>query len=213
MRSWISISRKNKIVMYKLAPNTKLVLASASPRRKDLLESVGLEFEILPAQINEEGVDIKDGAALVRELASLKAKKVATLVSDDSWILAADTIVALDGKIYGKPSDPAQSSIMLHELSGKEHQVYGGYTLINRAKSVSETKVVCSKVSFYQLEPELIKAYVASGEPKDKAGAYGIQGLGQLLVREISGSYSNIVGLDLALVIRMFLQYGIIKLR
>jgi len=199
--------------VFKVIKGNRLVLASASPRRRDFLESLELNFEVIPAEIDEDALTIDQPGEVVAKLAELKALKVAAELSDDVSVLAADTIVALDGKLFGKPQDREHSIAMLRDLSGKVHQVYGGIALVNRAKELKVVRVVSSDVHFYELDSKLLKSYVDSGEYRDKAGAYGIQGMGQLLVKEIKGSYSNIVGLDLALVVRMLLENNIIELR
>ena len=199
--------------MFEICPDQQLVLASASSRRSALLEQVGLTFQIVPAQIDEEGVKIEDTQALVRELSLQKAQKVAESVSSRSWILAADTLVELRGQVFGKPRDATHCKEMLMALSGTVHNVHGGVALLCPAQSVVESASITSKIHFYPLDEDLVEHYIASGEPSDKAGGYAIQELGQLFIKSIEGSYSNIVGLDLALVMRKLLGHKVVRLR
>ena len=186
--------------------NFKLVLASSSPRRAELLASIGLEFEIVPSGISEEGVSLT-GAELVCDLAYKKALKIAGS-RPDAIVIGADTVVIRDGVIFGKPPDETGAACMLSELSGVWHEVFTGISVIGRGKQ--KTEAVLTRVKFRKLNNDVINAYVATGEPMDKAGAYGIQGLGSLLVEEIAGDYYNVMGLPLGRLAEVFSElYGI----
>ncbi len=177
----------------------KIILASASPRRKELLETAGVEFEICVSDADEsipEGTPPVDAAKMT---ATKKALAVAESHKNDI-VIGADTIVVADGKILGKPKDKADAEAMLTMLSGIEHEVVTGVCLVCGGETNAFAQI--SKVKFYDLTAEEIKAYVDTNEPMDKAGAYGIQGRGCALVEKIDGDYFNIVGLPVAKVIR-----------
>ena len=174
------------------------ILASGSPRRKELLELMGLEFKVIVSQADEDSVskDLKP-ELYVQELALLKASATAkeVLRNKNAVIISADTIVTLDGQILGKPKDEDDAFNMLSKLSGREHEVYC-------VMRISNGKAVCgkvrTKVKFKDLSDDKIRGYINSGEPMDKAGAYGIQGLGSLLIEKIDGDYFNVVGLPIS---------------
>ena len=177
----------------------KIILASASPRRRELLETAGVEFEICVSDADEsipEGTLPVDAAKMT---ATKKALAVAVSHKDDI-VIGADTIVVANGKILGKPKDTADAEAMLTALSGIEHEVITGVCIVNDGKTNAFEQI--SKVKFYELTEEEIKSYVATGEPMDKAGSYGIQGKGCVLVEKIDGDYFNIVGLPVAKVVR-----------
>ena len=180
-----------------------LVLASASPRRRELLAQAGYSFEVHPADIPEDPLPNEDPIAYVTRLAREKAEAVFVELSSKSSaspqvILAADTTVTIDNQILGKPSDPADAARMLRLLSGRTHQVITGVALITATSSqvASET----TAVTFISLSDKDIAAYVATGEPMDKAGAYAIQGRAARWIPRIEGDYFNVVGLPIALV-------------
>ena len=183
----------------------KLILASASPRRRELLQQIGLSFIVRPAD-SEPDVSGLSPEETVQAIALGKARSVAAESAADDLILAADTLVYLDGQPLGKPKSPDEAAAMLQALSGREHHVCTGVALLQGPRCL----VSCEKtaVRFRPLSPERIAAYVASGEPMDKAGAYGIQGLGCLLVEGITGDYFNVVGLPLGLVSDMLARFG-----
>lgn len=172
-----------------------LVLASASPRRREMLAELGLEFTVAAADIVEEAGAGEEPASFARRLAVEKAAAVAAGFPA-AWVLGADTVVALGDRILGKPADARQAEEMLAALSGREHTVWTGFALLRGREQV--VAAVATRVWFAELDPDLIRAYVATGEPLDKAGAYGIQGRGGVLVRQIEGSASNVIGLPLA---------------
>ena len=177
------------------------ILASGSPRRKELLELMGLEFKVIVSQADEDSVskDLKP-ELYVQELALLKASATAkeVLRNKNAVIISADTIVTLDGQILGKPKDEDDAFYMLSKHSGREHEVYTGYCVMR----ISDGKAVCgkvrTKVKFKDLSDDKIRGYINSGEPMDKAGAYGIQGLGSILIEKIDGDYFNVVGLPIS---------------
>ena len=177
------------------------VLASASPRRKELLRERIAEFDIIPAKGDEKDEGLRE-AALVKALAAQKAREVAALPqAKNKAVLGADTIVALDGETLGKPRDEQDAMRMLRALSGRTHQVYTGVCISVPTKSGARKEYIAAEktsVRFYKLSDEKIAAYIKTGSPMDKAGAYGIQDGG--LVESIDGSYSNVVGLPLELI-------------
>ena len=185
----------------------KLILASTSPRRRDILTGPGVPFTVVTAATDETS-SLTDGPALVRELSRRKASAVRELLcsrgelSPDTLILGADTMVIdPDGHPMGKPRDPADAARMLRLLSGRKSFVVSGVTVVDAAgRTASDADT--TEVDFDPLEDDLIDRYVASGEPMDKAGAYGIQGLGCTLVEGIGGDYFNVVGLPVARVVR-----------
>lgn len=179
----------------------RFILASASPRRKELLEVLGIDFDILASEADEDSIACDVPPKLyVQELALLKAAAAAKTVlkSRQSFIISADTIVTLDGEILGKPSDGDNAKDMLRALSGREHEVYTGYCIMRLADGKTVCNSVCTHVKFKELTDDIINTYIATGEPMDKAGAYGIQGKGSVLVDGISGDYFNVVGLPIS---------------
>ena len=186
----------------------KIILASASPRRRELLTQIGLEFEIIPSH-KDEVIGSEGPADTVMALAAGKAEDIYAQVCsgrapEDVLVIGADTVVAMDGLILGKPADAAQALDMLRRLQGKTHQVYTGVTLIRIKKESgyfyqeSRTFSEGTDVSFYPMTEREICDYIATGEPMDKAGAYGIQGKAAIFVKGIRGDYNNVVGLPIA---------------
>lgn len=184
----------------------KIILASASPRRKELLSQIGITFEIIKAE-KEEHITSSIPTEVVKELSMQKAKEVAAKC-DSSIIIGADTIVAMEGQILGKPKDRADAMRMLRLLQGKKHQVITGVTvLLGSTKTLSFAEV--TDVSLYPMTDAQIERYIATGEPMDKAGAYGIQGRFAAYVRGIEGDYNNVVGLPIGRVYQEVLSAGI----
>ena len=184
-----------------------IILASQSPRRRELLEQIGLtNFLIRPAQGEELPHPELTPAHLVEELSRQKALEISQTSDPYDMIIAADTVVAVDGQVLGKPHSTDQAREMLTSLSGRTHTVYTGVTL--RWGGQVLTRHEATSVRFRPLTACEIDAYIATGEPMDKAGAYGIQGRGALLVEGIQGDYSNVVGLPLCLLGRMMAQLG-----
>lgn len=191
--------------------NYKLILASASPRRKELLEQVGAEFEIIPAK-GEEVITSSRPEEVVVELSVQKAEEVAGRIQEkDVIILGADTVVVFDGQILGKPKDEAEAERILSMLSGNTHSVYTGVTLIviQDGKSERHSFYEETKVTMYPMTKQQILSYIRTGEPMDKAGAYGIQGKGALYIEKIHGDYNNVVGLPVAKIFQRMRKSGI----
>ena len=181
-----------------------LVLASKSPRRRELLLAAGIDCEVVEVDVEETLERLEPPGDHVRRLATEKAA-AGFARHPDRVVLAADTIVLVSGEIMGKPRDDRDATRMLRILSGREHEVLTGVALVSKRQTVVE--VARSRVWFSPLSEREIADYVASGEPRDKAGAYGIQGLGSRFVDRIQGSYSNVVGLPVPLVYRLLKGY------
>jgi len=181
-----------------------LILASASPRRAELLRALGLDFEIRPVDIDESPLRNEDPEGYVLRLAAEKAAAVAT--DNGTLVLAADTVVVLDGQILGKPADAEESRQMLRRLSGRVHTVLTGVALRAGAEQVAD--VATTRVSFRTLSSADIDWYADCREPYDKAGSYAMQGLGALFVDRIDGSASNVIGLPVALLDELFDRLG-----
>lgn len=186
-----------------------LILASASPRRSELLKFLDLEFEILPSHIDESPREGETPEEHVLRLSSAKAFAL-TYSHPDAWILGADTIVVIRGESLGKPSTPGEARSMLTKLSGQTHKVYTGVALISKKRQVSLSNVVASDVRFKDVPQEEIEWYVRTSEPYDKAGGYALQGRGALFVEEIHGSPTNIIGLPLCETAEMLKAAGVI---
>ena len=187
-----------------------LILASNSPRRKQFLEEAGLDFEVNVAHIDEMVLAEEKPEIYVKRMAETKGRAVG-IKARDKWIVAADTIVVIDGKILGKPDDIEDAVEMLLLLAGREHQVMTSFYLGNVVENVGMVQVVTTKVLFAGFSRQVAEGYVATGEPMDKAGAYGIQGIGGSLVESISGSYSNVVGLPMVELLQCLARQSIIK--
>ena len=175
----------------------KLILASASPRRKELLENLGYVFQTIPADIDETISDTKSPEDIVKELALQKATYVANSVNYPAIIIGSDTIVVVDNTILGKPENNEDAYNMLKMLSGRAHQVISGIAIIDNKSNKNIVDSVSSDVYFRTLSIEEITSYVKTGEPMDKAGAYAIQGLASTFIEKINGCYNNIVGLPI----------------
>jgi septum formation protein len=182
-----------------------LLLASASPRRAELLRAAGFQFDVQPAHADESIHDGETPEQYVRRVADAKARAVHAK-AEGRVVLAADTTVVIDGHILGKPVDEADASRMLRLLSGRCHQVLTAVTLAREERV--QTRVAVTDVEFAPLSEEEIAWYVASGEPVDKAGAYAVQGLASRFVSRVHGSYSNVVGLPVAIVYAMLRELG-----
>jgi septum formation protein len=179
-----------------IALSSPFILASASPRRKELLRSVGLKLKIIPAHVDETYIDGESPQTHVRRLSSDKA----TVIADrhpKSLVLGADTIVVIDGLILGKPKNKSQARAMLERLSNRQHIVFTGFTIVSAGSGISKTKVVRSAVRFKKISPEEMDWYVNCDEPYDKAGGYAVQGKGACFIKAIRGSYTNVIGLPL----------------
>ena len=171
----------------------RIILASASPRRRELLKQIGLSFEVMPSK-KEEKADADEPAGLVEALSLQKAQDVWEQAGDaEALVIGADTVVCCDGRVLGKPKDEEDACRMLSMLQGRKHQVYTGVTLCFGQERLTFSE--CTQVEFYPMSKEDIRFYVSTKEPMDKAGAYGIQGLGARWVKGVEGDYNNVVGL------------------
>ena len=185
-----------------------LILASRSPRRIQLLEQIGARFQVIPADIDESPRPGEPVSDYVRRIAIVKSTTVSEQCEGSTPVLAADTAVSIDKLIIGKPNDEDHAGEMLERLSGRWHDVYSGISITYRDVSVISVR---TRVKFRRIERWEIKEYWLSGEPKDKAGSYAIQGLGGNFVERIDGSYSNVVGLPMVETGDLLDQYGIVK--
>lgn len=183
-----------------------MILASQSPRRRELLGQMGFSFTVRPAKGEELPHPELTPAQLVEELARQKALEVSAEAEADDVVVAADTVVAIDGKVLGKPHDKVHAAQMLSALSGREHTVYTGVAVKRGEKLLVEHEA--TQVRFRPLTEREIDLYIQTGEPMDKAGSYGIQGYGALLVEGIRGDYFNVVGLPICRLGRMLAQVG-----
>lgn len=188
----------------------KIILASASPRRRELLEQGGIPFTVIPSQAEEKITTEQPGQA-VEELSYLKCSDIYEKSLGDVLVIGADTVVASEGKILGKPSSQKDAVKMLQSLQGREHEVYTGVTIMAREGNENRKKTFHekTKVVFYPMSDEEIRSYVNTGEPMDKAGAYGIQGKSAVFIKKISGDYNNVVGLPLARLYQELKNMGI----
>ncbi|WMJ81034.1 Maf-like protein [Clostridium sp. MB40-C1] len=176
----------------------RIVLASASIRRQELLRKLLHNFDIVVSDFDENEVEFKgDCSKYVMELAKNKALAVSNIINTDAIIIGSDTVVAYEDCMLGKPKNELEAFCMLNLLNGKVHQVYSGIAIYDSSSGELNTDYVCTKVKFSKLTEEDIKKYIATGEPMDKAGAYGIQGYGGVFVERIEGCYYNVVGLPL----------------
>lgn len=175
----------------------KFILASASPRRREILQIINLDFDIIKSDVDESVADASLAPELyVQELALLKGADVAKKLKNEI-VISADTIVYHEGKILGKPKDKEDAFNMLKSLSGKEHTVYTGVCIMRASDAFTVCKTCATKVKFAELDDKKIKSYIATGEPMDKAGAYAVQGLAASFIEQIDGDYFNVVGLPL----------------
>ncbi len=188
--------------------NRSFILGSSSPRRRELLERVGLDFTVMSPDIVEEALPGEPPWEFVKRLAVEKLQNIREKLSEELPVLTADTVVYMNGEILGKPSSPQEARHMLKRLSGNWHRVYTGYALLCGKKLYRRS--VKSKVKIITLTDEIIDWYVSTGEPMDKAGAYAVQGIGSFMVEMIRGSYTNVVGLPLSQVIRDMIKCGLI---
>ena len=197
--------------MIKPAEQSKLILASNSPRRSHLLAQAGLNFSVIPSAVDEQKLAMSDPDEYVRALAESKARDISEK-HPDSWIIGADTIVLIEQQILGKPDSTDVARNMLRHLSGKMHQVYTGYCICCKKEKRLFSDVVKTDVYFKELSDREIEWYIQTGEPFDKAGGYGIQGIGAFLVERINGSYTNVVGLPVCEVMSFLIGEGVIVL-
>ncbi len=186
----------------------KIILASASPRRKALLEQIGLKFTVDAAAQEDTGLAGQEPHRLAREISLKKAESVAGQYPD-AIIIAADTIGVIDGQILGKPESESEAQAMLASLSGKSHTVITGFTVLDTLTGEAVSRSVETIVHIRRITKSEIKAYVQTGEPLDKAGSYAIQGLGAVLVEKIEGDYFNVMGLPLAALAKVLKEFGV----
>ena len=184
----------------------KVILASQSPRRTDLLDLIGVAHDVKPANVDESYVGGEQPEAHAERLARAKAESIAAGLSE-LLVIAADTIVVIDGKVLGKPTDETDAARMLKMLSGRRHVVMTAVAVAYRGQTVSNIERV--SVNFRELGDEEIARYIATGEPMDKAGAYGIQGYGATIVRRIEGDYFAVMGLSLVRLVELLVQIGV----
>lgn len=182
------------------------ILASASPRRRELLASLGVTFEVLVADVDESPLPDEDPHALALRLAVAKARKVAAL-RPEAIVLAADTVVAVHGAVLGKPVDARENALFLRRLSGREHRVFTGHALIDGNRVATEAPA--TTLVFRSLGEHEIARYSESGEGLDKAGGYALQGLGASLIESVHGDHTNVIGLSLPAVLRLCAQLGV----
>ena len=194
-----------------MTSNPSFILASASPRRNDLLSRLGLSFEVIPADTDETLFDGERPGEHTRRLAEAKARAVAEQ-HPGRWSLGADTIVFIDDEILGKPADEDDAFHMLQTIAGRRHTVVTSFCVANAERAERALETVKSLVFLRELTPEEIRWYIATGEPMDKAGSYAVQGIGASLVTRIEGSYTNVVGLPLAETVAALERLGVITL-
>lgn len=197
--------------MKKAVNNSRLILASKSPRRRYLLEQAGLVFSVIPSNFDENSIPLSSPKTYVRRLAEAKAKDVSARYTD-SWVIGADTMVFIDDTMLGKPGSRSEARKMLRRLSGKLHQVLTGYCICCKTTGRLFSETVVTDVFIKELTELQIDWYINSGEPFDKAGAYAIQGIGTFLVKHIRGSYTNVVGLPVCEVLEFLINAGVVEL-
>jgi septum formation protein len=190
------MSRKHALEIFR----GRLILASLSPRRIELLRLAGIDFEVMPSGINEVPRRGETPREHVLRLSDEKALAVAR-IRTGCWVLGADTIVVIAGEILGKPGSVAEAKEMLEKLSGREHEVFTGFSIASQEKGLLIREVVESKVLFREIADDEMDWYAGSEEPYDKAGAYAVQGMAAVFIREIRGSYTNVMGLPLCEVV------------
>lgn len=187
----------------------KLILASASPRRKDLLKSINLDFDIIPSNIEEDIKEKPFSYSLIENLALEKAQDVVKKIKEKAIIIGSDTVVVINNKILGKPKDKIDAKNMLKELSGQAHEVISAIAIIDTDTQKKLCSSVKSKVIFRDVSEKEIENYINTGEPMDKAGSYGIQGQASVFVKSIEGCYNNIVGISTYKLAEMLKEFGI----
>jgi septum formation protein len=186
----------------------KFILASSSPRRRELLTSIGLEFDVIPSNVPEVHQQGEAPEEYVGRLSRDKARAIAA-AHPDRWVIAADTTVLFGETLLEKPADPEDAVRMLRVIAGQTHIVYTGITLQHAGRGYHETRVSESEVRMLPLSDDEIRWYVATGEPLDKAGAYAVQGIGAMFIESVHGSFTNVVGLPLATLFQMLKRAGI----
>lgn len=190
---------------------SRLILASKSPRRYELLKQLGLDFDIVPSGVKEDVLDGESPDQHVIRLAEAKAGEVGNQYPN-CWVIAADTIVYIRGSILGQPKNREEALEMLQRLSGQEHCVWTGFSVHHLAKRIRDHGAAQTAVKFKTLSPVEMEWYIRTGEPFDKAGGYAIQGIGSFMVESIRGSYTNVIGLPMSELIQMLIRLGVLQI-
>ncbi len=196
--------------MFQVKEGDSIILASESTRRVDILRTLGISFSIIPPNIDEHRRKDEQPKDFVLRMSYEKAVKVGNLFPD-KWVIGADTVVVLKGKILGKPKNDRDAFNMLKVLSGKWHRVITGYCVLNVSRDIIYRDAVETKVYVRDLSDDEIKRYIKTSEPFDKAGSYAVQGKGGYMVKEIKGSYANVVGLPICEVAEALLSLGVLS--
>lgn len=197
--------------MNAVAPDPLLILASGSPRRRMLLREAGFSFRVVVPDVDESSAPGEPPEQVVARLALDKAHAALREVAPGQRVLAADTVVAIDGEILGKPRDPAHAVRMLLQLGGRTHRVFTGFALLARDPALEERGVEESHVTFRPIDTAEAEAYVATGEPLDKAGAYAAQGEGASFIARIAGSRTNVIGLPMERIVPILVRCGVTR--
>jgi len=192
-----------------LVTSGRFILASASPRRSELLSLLGLRFEIMPSHVDETFMQGETPREHVLRLSGEKAEKAAA-AHPNAWVMGADTIVIINGEVLGKPRSPDEAKEMLGKLSGRVHTVFTGFSVTKKSHSILVRDTVESSVRFREIPDDEMAWYVESEEPYDKAGGYAVQGMGAFFIKEIHGSYTNVMGLPLCEVVDVLKGVGVI---
>jgi septum formation protein len=190
----------------------RLILASASPRREEMLRLLGLHFSILHSNVDETPGTGESPKHYALRLSETKARAVAGM-RPGHWVLGADTIVTIDGELLGKPQTPDEARGMIRKLSGREHTVITAFTLVNSERTEVIRRAVASQVRFKNVPDDEVEWYVGTDEPYDKAGGYAVQGKASFLISEIHGSWTNVVGLPLCEVVEALKELGLVDFR
>lgn len=198
--------------MYKLKDNISLILASTSPRRRELIKDCGLDFKIVSPECDESIVAGESANNMVERLALEKALSVAEK-ENQSWVIGADTTVSIEGEILGKPTSTDDACQMLSRIQGRWHEVLGGVALVRGVAQFRIALVFSSFVKLVPLTDNEIMAYVSTGEPMDKAGSYAIQGIGASIVERVEGSYTNVVGLNISELLHLLKNNNVIEIQ
>ena len=196
--------------MFQVKDGDSIVLASESPRRVDILRTLGISFSIIPPDIDETKLKDETPQEFVARISYEKANKVGQHFPD-KWVIAADTIVVLKGKVLGKPQNERDAFNMLRTLRGKWHKVITGYCVLNLLKNVVYRDIVETKVFLRHMTDDEITRYIKTSEPMGKAGSYAVQGKGGYMVKEIKGSYTNVVGLPICEIAEALLSLGVLS--
>ena len=191
--------------------NRNFVLASSSPRRRELLAGVGLDFEVIPPQVRESARDGETPLDFAKRMAREKALYVCAQERLGQIVVGSDTVVSISGEIFGKPRDEEDALLMLQKLSGRTHEVITGFCVARAASDVLHLGATRTEVRMKSLDTEEMRRYIKTGEPMDKAGAYAIQGIGSCLVEWIKGSYTGVVGLPLFELVSVLSDIGVVE--